>query len=310
MLDAHRRAFEHLQGVCRRGIYDNLKTAVKNILKGKHRNLQERFVQFSSHYLYEPEFCNPARGNEKGRVENKIGYIRRNFFAPIPHFSSIEELNSRLLSFAEASSRIKTHPEFAEKTCYETYEEEKDKLIELPPYGFDCCRVSTLLYRTRAQFHLTTTDTQFPVSIRSYGHNQQVLNPYHYLGVLARKPGALRDGLPFKNWKLPSVFEEYRILLNDKYPDGDRYFAKTLILLKDWPLMDVVEAVKKAIGLGILGDSYILRLLRQSEHPEGEIEYLSIKIELARYKAKQVPLTHYDRVLRFKTGTGKTEGKG
>ena len=130
------------------------------------------------------------------------------------------------------------------------------------------------------------------------------------MGVLARKPRALRDGLPFKNWKLPSVFEEYRRLLKEKYPDGDRYFAKTLILLKDWPLMNVVEAVKKAVGLGILGDSYILRILRQSEHPESEIEYLSIKIELARYKAGQMPLTHYDRVLRFKTGISEIKGKG
>ena len=336
VLDAHRRAFEHMGGVCRRGIYDNMKTAVKSILKGKHRNLQERFVQFSSHYLYEPEFCNPARGNEKGRVENKIGYIRRNFFSPIPHFSSIEELNSRLLSFAEASSRIKTHPEFADKTCYEVYEEEKDKLIELPPYGFDCCRVqhSVVSHTSTVAFDnnrysipgeydvpavmvkgyaddvvISCDGKEIARHQRSYGYNQQVLNPYHYLGVLARKPGALRDGLPFKNWKLPSVFEEYRRLLKEKYPDGDRYFAKTLILLKDWPLMDVVEAVKKAVGLGILGDSYILRMLRQSEHPEGEIEYLSIKIELARYKAKQMPLTHYDRVLRFKTGIGETEEK-
>lgn len=97
MLDIQRRAFEHFGGVCKRGIYDNLKTAVKKILRGGHRNLQERFILFHSHYLYQPEFCNPASGNEKGRVESLIGYIRRNFFTPVPQFESIEELNSRLM---------------------------------------------------------------------------------------------------------------------------------------------------------------------------------------------------------------------
>ena len=329
MLDAQRRAFEHFGGVCRRGIHDNLKAAVKQILKGKHRNLQERFVQFCSHYLYEPEFCNPAKANEKGRVENKIGFLRRNFFSPIAHFNSLDELNGRLLSFAEASSRIKMHPEFPEKTCYEVYEEEKDKLIQLPPYGFDCSRVQHAIVSPTSTVTFDNNRYSVPaeylganVLVKGYADDvvvscdgkeiarhrrlygckwQQVLDPYHYLGVLARKPGALRDGLPFKNWRLPSVFEDYRRLLNERYPDdGDRYFAKTLILLKDWPLRDVVEAVTKSTSLGILGDSYILRLLRQRDQPDGETEYLSIKVELARYKARQVPLSHYDRVLRHK----------
>ncbi len=336
MLDAHRRAFEHFLGICRRGIYDNLKTAVKHMLKGNHRNLQERFAQFCSHYLYEPEFCNPARGNEKGRVENKIKYIRNNFFVPIPRFSSTDELNSRLLSFSESSSRTRAHPDFPDKTCYDVYEEEKDKLIQLPPYGFDCSRAQHAIVSPASTVSFDNNRYSVPAEYvgntvlvkgyadevvisyngeeiarhrRMYGFKQQVLDPYHYLGVLARKPGALRDGLPFKNWKLPSVFEDYRRLLKEKYPDGDRYFAKTLVLLKDWPLRDVVEAVDKATSLGILGDSYILRLLRQRDQPEGEVEYLSLKIELARYKARQVPLNHYDRVLRLNTELERNLGE-
>mgnify|MGYP000588513563 CR=1 FL=1 len=331
MLDAHRRAFEHFGGVPRRGIYDNLKTAVKHMLKGNHRNLQERFAQFCSHYLYEPQFCSPAKGNEKGRVENKVGYVRRNFFVPIPRFSSLDELNDRLLSFSEASSRIKIHPELVDKSCYAVYyEEEKDKLMQLPPYGFECCRVqhavvsptstvafdnnkysvpaeyvsSSVLVKGYAdEVFISCEGERIAQHRRKFGYKQQVLNPYHYLGVLARKPAALRDGLPFKNWKLPSVFDTYRRLLKEKYPDdGDRYFARTLILLKDWSLKEVTEAVDKATSLGVVGDSYVLSLLRQRDHPEEKIvEYLSIKIELARYKAEQMPLSHYDRVLRINT---------
>ena len=336
MLDAHRRAFEHFGGVPRRGIYDNMKSAVRQILKGKHRNLQERFVQFCSHYLYEPNFCGPARGNEKGRVENKVGFVRRNFFAPIPRFSSLDELNSHLLSFAEASSRMRAHPEFPDQTCYQVYEEEKDSLITLPPYGFDCSRAqhaivsptstvafdnnrysvpaehvsSTVLVKGYADEVVVSHEgREIARHRRVYGQKwQQILDPYHYLGVLARKPGALRDGLPFKNWKLPAVFDEYRRLLNERYPDGDRYFARTLVLLKDWPLREVMEAVTKATSLGVLGDSYIVGLLREGDRDEGEVEYLSIKIELARYKATQMPLSHYDRVLRFNRQAQLEEG--
>ncbi len=126
----------------------------------------------------------------------------------------------------------------------------------------------------------------------------QTLEPSHYLAVLARKPGALRDGLPFKNWRLSAVFDHYHRLLREKYPDGDRCFARTLVLLRDWPLEKVVEAVEKAISLGVVGDSYVLRLLRERKLPDGEVEYLSLKVELARYRACQVPPGHYDRVLR------------
>ena len=327
MLDAQQRAFEHFGGVCKRGIYDNLTTAVKKILKGHHRNLQEKFVRFCSHYLFEPNFCSPAKGNEKGRVENKIGYVRRNFFIPIPNYNSIEELNDRLISFSIGQSRAKKHPELRDKTCYEVYEKERDLLIQLPGYNFECSRTqhATVTPLCTAAFdnNKYSVPLEFKDKIvlvkggaeevslvydgkeiarhkRLYGFMQHSLNPYHYLSVLARKPGAFRNGLPFRNWLLPAIFNEYRQLLSEKYEDSDLYFAKTLVLLKDWPLVEVIEAIKKSISLGILGDSYILRLLRQKDDPVVEKEYISIRIELERYTAKQREPDYYDEVLRFR----------
>jgi transposase len=327
MLDAQQRAFEYFGGVCKRGIYDNLTTAVKKILKGHHRNLQEKFIRFCSHYLFEPNFCSPAKGNEKGRVENKIGYVRRNFFIPIPSYNSIEELNDRLISFSIGQSRAKKHPELRDKTCYEVYEKERDVLIQLPGYNFECSRTqhATVTPLCTAAFdnNKYSVPLEFKDKIvlvkggaeevslvydgkeiarhkRLYGVMQHSLNPYHYLSVLARKPGAFRNGLPFRNWSLPAIFNEYRQLLSEKYADSDLYFAKTLVLLKDWPLLEVIEAIKKSISLGILGDSYILRLLRQKDDPVVEKEYISIRIELERYTAKQREPDYYDEVLRFR----------
>jgi transposase len=327
MLDVHRRAFEYFGGVCERGIYDNLKSAVKQLLKGHHRNLQERFVLFCSYYLYKPEFCNPAKGNEKGRVENMVGYIKRNFFIPTPQFESLKELNERLLSFAISTSRKKEQPEIAGKTRYEAYEKEKEVLIELPGYGFDCCRTTIAIVSPYSMIFYDNNRYSVPAEYvgksvlvkgyadkitvsyggkeiashkRVFGYKQQIFDPYHYLGILLRKPRAFKDGKPFRNWHLPEVFMEYRKQLKDRYPDGDKYFAKTLILLKDWTLKEVTEAVEKAIKLRVLGDSYILTLLRQNKEINLAQKKINISEELNRYRAQQRPLSDYDDMLRYK----------
>lgn len=325
MLDVHTKSFKFFGGTCRRGIYDNMKTAVKKILKGKHRNLQERFIEFCSHYLVEPEFCNPASGNEKGRVENKIGYIIRNFFAPIPRFDSLEELNERLLCWCISCARTKSHPELQDKTIYEVYEQEKDILVTLPPHTFECCRIQQAivspisLVRLDNNFYSVPTDyisqtvmvrgyaDEVIISSgarkigwhkRSYDRNKQIFNPYHYLKALARKPGAFRDGKPFKDWILPDIFNKYRRLLAEKYPDGDRYFVRTLILLKDYSLPEVTEAIKKAVSQEILGDGYVLALLKQNSEPEMEYRAtLSIKVELSKYRAPKRALSDYNNLL-------------
>lgn len=325
MLDGHTRAFEFFGGTCRRGIYDNLKTAVNRILKGNHRNLQERFIEFSSHYLLEPEFCNPARGNEKGRVENRIGYIRRNFFVPIPRFESLAELNERLLAWCLSQARIKPHPEIQGKTIYQVYEEEKDKLVCLPAHTFECCRIQQAIVSTISlagfdnnrysvpseyvnktvqvrgyadEVVVSSAGRQIARHKRSYERGKQIYNPYHYLRVLARKPRAFRDGKPFKNWQLPDIFTQYRRLLNEKHSDGDLYFVRTLILLQDYALREVTETVKEAVSRGILGDSYILSLLKQKQEPQIEHTTLSIRVELSKYRAPQRPLSDYDNLLR------------
>ena len=114
---------------------------------------------------------------------------------------------------------------------------------------------------------------------------------------MARKPRAFADGKPFKNWQLPDIFNQYRCLLNEKHADGDRYFVRTLILLKDYSLPEVTETVKEAVSRGILGDSYILALLKQKREPEVEHTILSVRVELSKYRAPQQPLSKYDNLL-------------
>ena len=327
LFDIHRRAFEHFKGVPHRVIYDNLTTAVKHILKGNHRNLQERFVEFSSLYLYEADFCNPARGNEKGRIENLIGFIRENFFSPVPKFASLEELNDRLLSFLISVSRTKEHPNYPGKTRWDIYEQEKGSLIPLPAFGYECCRVTHAAVTSYSTVHFETNQYSVPgqyvgktvqvkgyadevvinlkdVEIarhpRLYNTKQQSLNPYHYLEALSRKPRAFADGLPFKEWQLPEVFQHYRRLLKEKFEDGDRYFVKTLLLVREWPVLEVAEAIRQAIAAHALGDNCVLMILRRMRSPRLEQGIFNIREDLAKYKAKQPPLSKYDEVLSKK----------
>jgi len=197
--------------------------------------------------------------------------------------------------------------------------------VYLPAHAFECCRIQPAvvspisLIRLDNNYYSVPTDyISHTVQVRGYadevvissgGHTigwhkrsydrgKQIFNPYHYLKALARKPGAFRDGKPFKNWKLPDIFNQYRRLLAQKYPDGDLYFVRTLVLLKDYSLPEVTEAIKTAVSQGILGDSYVLALLRQNREPEAEYTTtLSVKVELSKYRAPKRPLSEYNNLL-------------
>ena len=101
-LEAHKLAFGYFGGVFRRLRYDNLKSAVKKILRGYQREETERLIAFRSHWGFRTQFCNPARGNEKGGVEGEVGYFRRNHLVPIPAVNSLQELNAYLREACQA----------------------------------------------------------------------------------------------------------------------------------------------------------------------------------------------------------------
>ena len=92
VFDAHDKAFEFYGGVCRRGIYDNMKTAVDAIFVGKARQYNRRFLQMCSHHLIEPVACTPASGWEKGQVENQVGNLRDQLFLPKPRVASLRKV--------------------------------------------------------------------------------------------------------------------------------------------------------------------------------------------------------------------------
>src|SRR4030081_1690669 len=236
VFDAHDRAFALFKGACGRGIYDNMKTAVETIFVGKQRLYNRRFLQMCSHHLVDPVACTPAAGWEEGQVENQVGLVRERFFTPRLRVKTYDELNAWLTDKCVAYAKVHPHPERPDHTVWEVFEEERPKLV---PYrgrfdGFHALPASvskTCLVRfDNNKYSVNASAVGRPVEIHAYadrivvrqdgrivaeharhhGRGETIYDPWHYVPVLARKPGALRNGAPFKDWVLPAALERVR----------------------------------------------------------------------------------------------------
>ncbi len=129
--------YEHVQGVPGRQWFDNASSMVKKVLKEGERDLTDAFLRFKAHYQFDAEFCNPASGNEKGSVESKVGYHRRNFLVPVPEFDNLQDFNRKLLELADQDQN-RLHYEKKVPIAM-LFEEDRKALSPLPAVSFDVC---------------------------------------------------------------------------------------------------------------------------------------------------------------------------
>lgn len=132
LFDAHFHSLSALGGVPERGIYDNMKTAVDKVGKGKDRTISKRFLAMASHYLFEPDFCNPAAGWEKGQVEKSVQDARPRFFHDAPEFRSLRELNVLLEQRCVEQWKETSHSEFKQQDIFDMWQEEQPQLMPMP----------------------------------------------------------------------------------------------------------------------------------------------------------------------------------
>lgn len=292
VFDAHDKGFAFFGGGCRRGIYDNMKTAVEAIFLGKQRRYNQRFLQMCSHHLVEPVACTPASGWEKGQVENQVGNLRDQLFLPKPRVSSLVELNDWLVDECIAYAKRMEHPEFKGRTIWAVFHDEQASLVvSRGPYdGFaeKVVRASTtcLIMADHNRYSVDARAAGRMVQIRSHANRIVVLldddvvadhprdfrrgeviyDPWHYLPILVRKPGALRNGAPFKDWDLPPGLAAAQAKLR-QYADGDRQFVKILCAVVDHGLVAVEAACAEALEAGIASGDVILAVLARQLQP-------------------------------------------
>ena len=299
LFDAHHHGLRVLGGIPERGIYDNMKTAVDKVGRGKARLVNKRFQAMVGHYLFEAEFCNPAAGWEKGQVERGVQVSRHRIWQGAPSFASLEALNVWLEERCKSLWAALPHPQHKDRIIAEMWEEERRELMSLPaPFdGFveHSKRVSStcLLTFEHNRYSVPASFANRPVSLRVYAdrlvivaegqviaehervftrnhgsHGITVFDWRHYLSVVQRKPGALRNGAPFAS--LPESFKRLqRVLL--KYPGGDREMVDilALVLLHDEQLVE--QAVALALEAGPVSKQHVLNCLsRLQEGPRPE----------------------------------------
>jgi hypothetical protein len=176
LFDAHTRAFGAFGGVPRRGIYDNMKTAVDQVGRGKERTVNARFQALCGHYLFEPEFCNRAAGWEKGIVEKNVQDRRRQIWreAAERRWPDLETLNAWLAERCRMAWEDMRHPQWPELTLAEVWQDESLKLMPMPR-AFDGytelpARVSAtaLVHLQRNRYSVPTQFAHRVVSLRLY----------------------------------------------------------------------------------------------------------------------------------------------
>ena len=250
LFDAHTRSFAALGGIPRRGIYDNMKTAVDRVNKGKGRVVNARFAVMCAHYLFDADFCNVASGWEKGVVEKNVQDSRRRIWldAQSRQFGSFAELNAWLGERCRGLWSELRHPEYKELSVAEMLEQERACMMPMPTAfdGYVECsaRVSStcLINVQRNHYSVPCELAGKMVSARLYSHQVVAVSDdvivacherliergqvrydwQHYIALIERKPGALRNGAPFAD--MPAPLKQLRLgLLRNK--GGDRVMA-------------------------------------------------------------------------------------
>jgi len=283
----HAAAFDFFGGVPNSILYDNTKLAVARILGDGRRQRTRVFSELQSHYLFEDRFGRPGKGNDKGKVEGLVGWIRRNYLVPMPRAVSLAALNATLIDNCRGrlGDRLRGHSE----TIGERLIRDLAAFNDLPATPYDACekmpgRVSSLsLVRYRSTDYSVPTAyghrdvlirgyvDQVVISCgaeiiarhaRSYEREDFVFEPLHYLALLEQKTGALDQAAPLAGWNLPEEFATFRRLLEARMGKrGKREFVQVLRLLETFRQDDVVAGIRGAIARGAIGFDAVKHLV-------------------------------------------------
>jgi transposase len=267
-------AFEFHGAVPKEVWWDNPKTVATLILQGRERRLHPRYAALASHYVLEPLFCMPARGNEKPDAEGTVKAVQRRFATPVPRVADLDELNALFRSRCEMERQRIVHSLSGPFLIQDRLNEDLAAATPLPTHRFDPCvlrpAVAVDKYQTVAfdnnRYSVPRAFAYQMVTIKGYVDRvvitavgqvvathprcfrkyEMVLEPIHYLAALGRKPGALDHAPVFRDWKLPACFTEFRTELERLHGTriGSRRFVLVLQLLGEHPMSRVSRAIE------------------------------------------------------------------
>jgi transposase len=270
-------AFAFFGCVPREVWWDNPKTVVHKIFQGRERRPSPPYAALASHYAFDPLFCMPARGNEKPYAETRVRVLQRQWSTPVPRTDCLGTLNAQLRQRCaeEAGRTVQGYTE----SIGERFGRDRAEALELPAYAFDACvaqggcvdKYQTVQFDNNrysvprgCAFQAVTVKGYIDrVEVvaggavvarhpRSYGRNEQVLDPLHYLAALGRRPAALDHAPVLRHWQLPEAFARLRQALEGRHGGGPgaRQYIRVLQLLAEHPLERVQRAVEDGLRQG------------------------------------------------------------
>jgi transposase len=254
--------------------WDNPTTVVAQIFTGRSRRPNAYYAALASHYNFEPLFCMPARGNEKPHAETRVRVLQQQWATPVPQVIDLSALNVQLrqCSLREVQRTVQGYHE----TIGQRFERDRACALALPLHAFDACIVQAAQvdkYQT-VRFdnnrysvprwcayqsvtvkgyiegvEVTAGGQVVARHMRSYGRDEQILDPLHYLAALGRKPAALDHAPVLRDWQLPASFTRLREALEQRHGlrTGGRQFIRVLQLLAEQPLERVQQAVEHCL---------------------------------------------------------------
>ena len=319
--EGHNQAFAYLGGVPQTMLYDNTSIAVKEITGDGERKPTEEFSRLKSHYLFEVKFGRPGKGNDKGNVEGLVGYARRNFMVPVPHATNWEELNAQLTQRCRQRRERKLwgHAE----TIAERFERDREKLLPLPAAPYEACEKRPARASSQALVRFDTNDYSVPVAYghqrvlvkafvwevviacgseviarhrRSYGREEMIFDPLHYLALLEQKTRALDQAAPLQGWELPTEFAELRRQMEARLGKrGRREYVQVLRLLETFTLSEVSAAIREALSLRAISLDAVKHLVLCA------IEQRPPKLDLENYPHLSVAHVALTRAADYQT---------
>lgn len=314
--------FDHINCVPSEIWFDNTKTIVTKILRGGNRELTERFTRFMEHYRFKAVFTNPNKGNEKGNVENKVGYQRRNFLVPVPRFTNLKDYNKELLQKCEEDAQ-RDHYRHNE-TIENLFQEDFKNSLPLPSIKFDLSNFKILKTNKWGKFYLNNNLHEYSVSPkfadtyvniqltstvvtvldenfreivshpRFYGkEKQQSMNWMPYLRQLSKRPRALKYSGIYE--LMPSSMQEF---LEKCSPSETGEMLKTIADLTDKTGFEsALKTVNQALSFGAKDKDSLINLYRRMYLDIPELPPMKISKEIPDLYQMKTNLLVYDAFL-------------
>ena len=302
--------------------WDNPRTVVSQIFAGRDRRANERYAALASHYTFDPLFCMPARGNEKPYAETRVRVMQRQWATPVPSVADLSALNAMFRARClEASNR--TVAGYAE-SIGQRFARDRATALALPAHPFDACvlqagqvdKYQTVRFdRNRysvpracafqtvmVKAYLDRIDVVAGGDVmarhqRSYGHDEQILDPLHYLAALGRRPAALDHAPVLRDWQLAACFTQLREALEKRHGKAaGRHFVRVLQLLGEHPMQRVQAVIEICLAKGEPDAELIIAQVRRRAALNSTTPPLEA-IPLCQYQVPRPELSRFDLLL-------------